>query len=189
MDYHSKKVKKKRCKECNKLFVPFKTTQVVCDYKCAIAYAKTLKKQKKEDSKMIDKLIKEKKDRNKLSTYLENTKTIVHKYIRLRDEGKPCISCGTPYKKDFDAGHFYPAGKFTSLKFNFDNIHGQCIQCNRRNEGEFEMYSLSLPNRIGIESYQKLVKRAETSIKTIKKWSREELKQIQNEAKEKIKNI
>jgi len=180
-------VKKKRCKECNKLFVPYRTTQTVCSTSCAIKNAKAKEKKRQEDSEHIDKLIKEKKDRNKLSTYLENTKTIVHKYIRLRDKGKPCISCGAPYKSDFDAGHFYPAGKFTALKFNLNNIHGQCIQCNRYNEGNFEMYSLSLPNRIGDKEYQKLVKMAEKSIKDVKKWSREELKHIQNEAKRKIK--
>ena len=169
--------------------MPYRTTQNVCDWKCAIEYAKTVKKQKADDSKLIDKLIKEKKDKNKLSTYLENTKTIVHKYIRLRDKGKPCISCGTPYKSDFDAGHFYSAGKFTALKFDLDNIHGQCIQCNRYKEGNELMYSLSLPKRIGIQSYQKLVKRAEMSIKTIKKWGRLELTKIQNDTKEKIKKI
>ena len=175
------KVKKKRCKECSNLFVPYNSLQIVCGVDCAIKYNK---KKAKADKEKIDRLYQEKKERLSLATVLGYTKTRVHQYIRKRDEGKPCISCGASYKEDFDAGHFYPAGKFTALKFDLNNIHGQCIQCNRYKEGNFEMYSLSLPNRIGIQAYQNLVKRAETSIKHVKKWTRTELKQIQKHIKE-----
>ena len=174
------KPKRKKCKECSKMFVPYNSLQMVCGVDCALKFNK---KKAKADKEKINKLYNEKKERLSLATVLGYTKTRVHQYIRKRDEGKPCISCGTPYKKDFDAGHFYAAGKFTALKFDLDNIHGQCIQCNRFKEGNFEMYSLSLPNRIGIESYKNLVKRAETSIKYTKKWTRTELKQIQKEIK------
>jgi len=174
------KAKRKRCKECSELFIPYNSLQKVCGVDCAIKYNK---KKAKADKEKIDRLHQEKKERLSLATVLGYTKTRVHQYIRKRDEGKPCISCGTPYKEDFHAGHFYPAGKFTALKFDLNNIHGQCIQCNRFNEGNFEMYSLNLPNRIGIEEYQKLVKRAETSIKVPKKWTRTELKQIQKHIK------
>jgi len=182
----SAKVKQKRCKECNKLFTPFNSLQKVCDFKCAIVFSK---KKKANDIKLIDGLIADKKQERKLQSHLNITKTLVHRYIRERDKGKPCISCGAPYKDDFDAGHFYPAGKFTALKFDTDNIHGQCIQCNRYKEGEFEMYSLSLPNRIGIQRYNELVKRADLSIKSVKKWNREELKEIIKDVKEKLKTL
>ena len=51
------------------------------------------------------------------------------------------------------------------------------------------MYSLRLPNRIGVQRYQELVKRADMSIKTVKKWNRDELKIIIKDVKEKIKNL
>jgi len=186
MTCHSKKVRKKRCKECNKLFTPYNSLQKVCSPGCAISYTK---KKKANDIKLINGLIEDKKQQRKLQSHLNITKTLVHRYVRQRDYGKPCISCGTPYKDDFDAGHFYPAGKFTSLKFDLDNIHAQCIQCNRYKEGEFEMYSLKLPSRIGKQRYQELVKRADMSIKTVKKWNRDELKIIIKYVKEKIKNL
>jgi len=175
------KPKRKRCKECNELFIPYNSLQKVCGVDCALKYNK---KKVKADKAKIDKLHKENKERLSLATVLGYTKTRVHQYIRQRDEGKPCISCGAPYKKDFDAGHFYSAAKFTAIKFDLDNIHGQCIQCNRFNEGNFEMYSLRLPNRIGVQAYENLVKRAETSIKFVKKWTRTELKQIQKQIRE-----
>ena len=178
------KIRKKRCKQCSKQFVPFNSLQRVCSVGCAIELTKQIKK---ENDATIDLLVKKKKERIALGTILGYTKTRVHQYIRLRDKGKPCVSCGTEWKDDFDAGHFYSASKFTALKFDTDNIHGQCIQCNRFNEGNFENYSLNLPNRIGVANYNKLVKRAKNSIKTIKKYNREELKEIQNEIKRKTK--
>jgi len=177
--------KRKKCKWCNELFMPFKTTQIVCCTSCAISYSK---KKKEDDINLIDGLIKDKKERGKIQSHLNLCKTLVHKYIRLRDKGKDCISCGCKWQENFDAGHFYPSGKFTSIKFNLDNIHSQCQKCNRYNEGEFEKYSIRLPDRIGIERYNNLVKLAENSVKTTKKWQRDELKDIMNKVKLKIKN-
>ena len=142
-----------------------------------------------QQQKDLDKFAKEINERKNLSSHLAQTKKIVHEYIRKRDEGKPCISCNAPYNNTFDAGHFYPAGKFTALKFDLDNIHGQCQQCNRYNEGEFERYSLTLPNRIGHERYDNLVKRAKTNLKYTKKWTRTELKEIQKDVKLKLKRL
>ena len=165
------------------MFPLFRSTQKVCSYECSLIHIEREKERKKRDSENIDKLIQEKKDRSRLPTALKTTKQVVHEYVRLRDEGKPCISCGTPYKDDFDAGHFYPSGKFTSIRFDLDNISGQCQKCNRMNEGEFELYSLNLPNRIGQERYDSLVKRAELSKKFTKKWTLFELKEIREQIK------
>jgi hypothetical protein len=181
-----KKIRKKRCKTCNKQFTPFNSLQKVCSVTCAI---KLTNKIKKENEETIELLVKKKKERVALGTLIGYTKTKVHKYVRERDKGKPCISCGCNYSDDFDAGHFYPSSKFTSIKFDLDNIHGQCIQCNRYKEGNFEMYSLNLPNRIGIDNYNKLVKRAKNSKKVVKKWNREELKAIQKEINVKMKEL
>ena len=71
------------------------------------------------------------KENKSLESLKKTVVNLCHKYIRLRDVGKPCVSCKVPYKSDFDAGHCYPAGKYSNLKFNEYNIHGQCIQCNR----------------------------------------------------------
>ena len=181
-----KKPRKKRCKVCNKQFSPYNSLQKVCGVDCSIKYAEN---KRKEDLDNVKKWTKEKKERDRLPTSLKQTKLVVHEYIRLRDVGKECISCGTPYKSDFDAGHFYSANKFTALKFDLDNISGQCIQCNRFKEGEFEMYSLNLPNRIGKERYDALVKRAELSKKFTKKWTLFELSEIRKNVKELTKQL
>ena len=58
----------------------------------------------------------EKKQLTRLKMLLNATKTKVHAFVRNRDKGLNCISCNTPYSDDFQAGHFYPAGSFETLK-------------------------------------------------------------------------
>lgn len=75
-------------------------------------------------------------------------------YIRKRDEGKMCISCGKhPIQH---AGHFYSAGKFNVLRFNEDNVHGQCIQCNYYLHGNLINYRENLIRKIGIHKFNHL---------------------------------
>jgi protein-arginine kinase activator protein McsA len=121
----------------------------------------------------------EKKELTRLKLMLNTTKTKVHAYVRNRDIGLNCISCNTPYSDDFQAGHFYPAGSFETLKFHLDNINGQCVQCNLFKDGNFENYSLNLPKRIGLENYQNLVQLAEIDKQFQKVWTVEKLKEIQ----------
>ena len=121
----------------------------------------------------------EKTELTRLKLMLNSTKTKVHAYVRNRDIGLNCISCNTPYSDDFQAGHFYPAGNFETLKFHLDNINGQCVQCNLFKEGNFENYSLNLPKRIGLERYQNLVQLAEIDKQFQKVWTVEKLKEIQ----------
>jgi len=68
-------------------------------------------------------------------------------WIRKRDEGKPCISCGR--YTDLEAGHYYSAGHYPSLEFNEDNVHGQCDRCNRHLHGNQIEYRKGLIERIG----------------------------------------
>lgn len=181
-----KKVKRKRCKVCNELFLSYNTLQKVCSPKCAIEFNK---RKVKADKYTINNLIKEKKERESLSRAIRFTTLKVHKYVRLRDKGKPCISCDCEWHDDFQAGHFYSAGKYTSIKFDLDNINGQCPQCNIFNEGEHDRYALSLPNRIGDDRHQNLIKRAQMSLKHVKKWTRIELKEIQKGINLKLKEL
>ena len=61
---------------------------------------------------------------------------IFKKKIRLRDCDENgygfCISCGKVIvlKKDFDAGHYIPCGKTSFLRWNNNNVNGQCESCN-----------------------------------------------------------
>jgi hypothetical protein len=69
------------------------------------------------------------------SDHVKELQVIVNKYVRLRDKDKGCISCGTPLLGKYDAGHYYSAGGNPELRFNTDNIHGQCVYCNQHRHG------------------------------------------------------
>jgi len=123
------------------------------------------------------------KEENALKQALNNTKLVVHAYVKLRDTGKTCISCDAPYQNHFQAGHFYPAGSYETLRFNLDNIHGQCPQCNLYLNGNFDNYSLRLPKRIGKERYEKLLELASIDKQFSKVWNIENLKEIRANVK------
>jgi hypothetical protein len=107
--------------------------------------------------------------------------------VRLRDKGKPCASCGRSWLDNFQAGHYNKAELFSSLRFDFFNIHGQCFRCNNFLEGNLDAYKLRLPHIIGIKQFDALNRRAELDKKYIKSWTRHELKEIQMQAKILIK--
>lgn len=127
--------------------------------------------------------------RVKLSALIEQTQVLFNKYIRLRDEGKPCISSGHPYKRDNEAGHCFSVKQYAGLRFDYDNVHGQSVQDNRFNEGNHLDYLINLPKRIGEERFHALIKRAEDYKKNGHKFTRDELYDIQKEVKQKIKNL
>ena len=118
-----------------------------------------------------------------IAKQVQKTQRKFNEYIRLRDKDKPCISCGR--NKIEQAGHYYPAGKFSSVRFNEDNVHGQCIQCNYYQHGNLIKYRVYLERRIGRERLDLLDFEA---TRKIKKWSLTELNQIYELYKSKIKS-
>lgn len=171
-------VKTKKCKICKFNFTPYNSLQTVCSTKCALKHAE-LKKQKKEHE---NKIIKEGLDNRikeiKLSKDLENTRKQVHNYIHLRDKGKTCISCSKINDGSFDAGHYFKAELYSSLKFNPDNIHLQCRKCNRYLEGNLNAYSIALEKKIGKDKFKELNELSGLYKQSVFKWDREQLKEI-----------
>ena len=93
----------------------------------------------------------EKKD---IKALIKKATEVFHKFIRERDKGQPCISCGQ--FKELEAGHYYSAGKFRSLKFNPLNVNGQCKQCNGWLRGNLIFYGKGLMDKIGQKELDKL---------------------------------
>ncbi len=83
------------------------------------------------------------------------------------------------------ASHFYSAGKHTALRFNEDNVHGSCLQCNYFKHGNLIPYRINLEHRIGKERLDLLDGLAS---RLVHKWSILELQTIENEYKDKIKS-
>jgi 5-methylcytosine-specific restriction endonuclease McrA len=76
------------------------------------------------------------------------------RWIRKRDDGKPCVSCGA-YNTS-DASHFYSAGHYPELEFNEDNCWAACKRCNLFLSGNLNEYRKRLIERIGKERVERL---------------------------------
>ena len=137
----------------------------------------------------FEKAEKELKEKKGISGALLVTKTLLHAYVRERDKNKNCVSCGTQWNDTFQAGHFYAAGSFETLRFNLDNINGQCQQCNLYLAGNYENYALNLPFRIGIKKYNDLQSLASIDKQFSKVWNLENLKEIRENVKKLRKDL
>lgn len=169
------------CKTCKTKFKPiYSSVQMCCSPKCAIEYDKKLKQKSWNKEKKVLK--------DKLKTYSDHVKelqVIVNKYVRLRDKDKGCISCGTPLTGKYDAGHYYSCGSYPELRFNTDNIHGQCVHCNQWKHGNLIEYTKRLPLRIGEVKFHSLEVKAHIQ----QKYSIPELIEMKVIYKDKIKKL
>lgn len=166
-----------RCKNCKDKFTPKTFLQKHCmerpecvEIFVAEAKAKQWKKQKAEM----------KKELMTLSDYSNALQVVFNKWIRKRDEGKMCISCGNMTAKR-DAGHFYSVGNYPSVRFDEDNVHSQCVHCNQFRGGNIHDYRVELYKKLGKEKFEALEKRAHKS----RKYSIPEIKEMI----EKYKNL
>ena len=147
------KVYQRKCVSCKDKFTPQNNTQICCSPSCAIDY---MKRKRSNDWKKEKKANKE--TLMTKSDYLEICQKVFNTYIRARDKGKPCISCDKFLKEnDVNASHFFSVGSSPNLRFNEDNVHSSCIRCNKDLHGNTIEYGLRLPNRIGVENYNKLL--------------------------------
>jgi hypothetical protein len=112
---------------------------------------------------------------------------IFNDYIRLRDKDQPCISCGE--FKPLQAGHYYACGGYDGLRFNEDNVHGECVRCNCFDESHLIGYGENLKERIGIERFEKLKLDAKIYKAIGYKFSRLELIDLIAKYREEIKEL
>lgn len=170
-----KKPARRKCanKDCRQWFRPVRDGQVVCSYECASAVGKeqTAKKRadaQREEKKRREEEEKEGRQRRRARRIALKTKSewradaqdAFNRYVRLRDEGKPCISCGrTPEQKlggSMDCGHYRTRGAAAHLAFNLHNTAAQCVYCNRDRAGAQKAFEQGLIQRIGYEKVDAL---------------------------------
>ena len=114
---------------------------------------------------------KKKKKLIPLNKLLKKTQIVFNRWIRNRDEGLTCISCNGKYSQ---AGHYIAQGSSSNLRFNEDNVNGQCAGCNTFKSGNLIEYRIGLVKKIGIKRVQWL----EDNRKVFKTWKRWELEAL-----------
>ena len=180
------KQKIKKCK-CGQEYTQYTTMQNLCTAclilkgrKIAARNAKTALKTQKQELNEQRERIKSRAD------HIKDAQFAVNAYIRQRDKGKPCISCGRPTKAGDHAGHWKPTSTSPSLRYTETNIHLQCVQCNLHLHGNVAAYRAGLIARIGqaevelLEAPQDTAKWAIEDLKQIKLFYRLKLKDLQN---------
>lgn len=124
-----------------------------------------LKQRKLKEDKSIPELI-------KLATIVFN------KWIRKRDSSGSvfkCISCQEIKHISFmHAGHYFPAGSNSAIRFNEYNVNGECSECNCFEDDHMTDYGINLQQKIGTEALEELNILRQKS----HKWTKEELLKI-----------
>lgn len=132
--------------------------------------------------------------REKLKTrrdYLQEAQRAFNAWVRERDRGLPCISCGrTPDDSRlvtgsyWDASHYRSVGACSSLRFDEDNVHAACTTCNRHKSGNILEYRIALIEKIG----QERVDRLESAPKHYR-WTKEEAIQIRDRYRRRLREL
>jgi FtsZ-binding cell division protein ZapB len=125
----------------------------------------------------------------RIPDYIKEAQIAFNAFIRARDAAKPCICCGVSLGASeiggvFDAGHYRSTGSASHLRFHEDNVHAQRKYCNRYGAGRAVDYRIGLIQRIGLERVEAL-----EANNVPKKWTREELKEITQTYRRKLKEL
>ena len=162
-----KKIKLKKCKVCRAEFKPFSSVESWCSPQCGYKLSKQRQEAKaKRDAKEIRKDTRKRKEalKNK-SDHLRELQSVINKYVRLTDKGKPCCSCDKPDDGTHQrhASHYRSVAACSALRFNLKNIHTSCQQCNTTKSGNLLEYRIRLVKRYGPEYVEWLESQNQTA--------------------------
>lgn len=181
------KPKTRKCKVCPETFTVQRMGQRVCGPKCAVDLARIDREKKEADERRESRAAdrKRKEEMKTKSDWLKEAQVVFNRWIRARDEGRPCISCGnTKPTTKYNAGHYLSVGAHPALRFIEDNAHLQCEYCNTYLSGNIAKYRPNLIAKIGIERVEWLEGPHEAAKYTI-----EDAKQIKAEYTQKLKAL
>ncbi|MBN3848643.1 recombination protein NinG [Paraburkholderia sp. Ac-20342] len=185
-------LKPKRCRQCKVTFQPARTMQAVCSPVCAAAWAKKVAEQKdarakREERKSLRAALEKAKTRG---AHLRELQTAFNAWIRQRDAGLPCISCGrsASWQGQWDAGHYRSVGSNPASRFDPLNVNKQCGPCNVHLSGNLIAYRVGLVKKIGLAEVERLegphlpLKLTLAEILEMKVFYRAEVRRLKREA-------
>lgn len=180
-----------KCKACGGEYQRLRPLQKVCSPACALAEGrKQAEKKAAQEAKAVRQANRAKLDAMRTKPELVKlAQAAFNAFIRARDAGKPCISCGNPLPAAmtggaFDCGHYRSVGSAPHMRFVEDNAHGQCKHCNRHLSGNHVEYRKGLIGRIGQCSVDLI-----EADSCIRKYTREGLIEIAKHYKAEAKRI
>ncbi|QGY29780.1 recombination protein NinG [Pantoea cypripedii] len=163
--------KPKTCPICSTQYIPRSSLQKVChNFKCAIAFNKKVdernaaREQRKQDKLQRDDLRQRREALKGLAEWQKEAQAAFNRYIRFRDLGRECASCGGVLISNsnyltgsaVDASHYRSRGAASHLRFNVFNVHAACTRCNRQLSGNAVEFRIRLIERISLERVERL---------------------------------
>ncbi len=189
--------RRRRCKICREWFHPKYENIEWCspEHGAELGIKRQRKKYEKAQAKLRkERQQKEKESRDKLKIrklavkplkyFTQQAQNAFNAYIRERDKGQPCISCGRNTGAKMNAGHYRTVGANPELRFNEDNCHIQCEHCNSYRSGNIEQYTPNLIAKIGQERFDILM-----GFHELPKWKREDYERIRDYYRKKLKEL
>lgn len=149
-------MKTKRCKVCKTEFTTSKPLQTVCGIRCALDIA-LKKKELKQAKERAEEAKADRAKREKLKSradWAREAQAAFNKWVRLRDAGKPCISCQRHHTGQIHAGHYLSRGARPELAYEPMNCWSQCAPCNTHLSGNIALYRKNLVELIGLEKVE-----------------------------------
>ena len=182
-------MRSRKCKSCKTEFTPTRPMQKVCSPECAYTLVKEKAEQVRRKEAIKDRLsVRKRLDAMQtLPQLVKRAQTAFNSFIRARDFGKPCISCGIELTQSgigggVDCGHFRSVGSAPNLRFEENNAHAQCKRCNRYLGGNAIEYRKRLIERIGLAEVERI-----EADQTVRKYTRDFLIQLASEYRAKTK--
>lgn len=172
---------KRKCTGCKTYFKPDREFGPVawCSESCMREIArKAAERARKQGEQTLRKARREAKERLKTRRdWLRECQVAFNGYIRARDEGLPCASCGSrPVQKlggTMDCSHYRSVGSAPHMRFNVFNAAAACVKCNRELSGNVVELRKGLIARWGVEKVEQV-----EQDQTIRKWDIEYLQRF-----------
>jgi len=143
--------KPKPCRICKTEFQPQSSLHVVCSFDCSIKLLDRDKERRRAAAARNDrKVTRTALDRIKTKAErMREAQAAFNRFIRLRDSGLPCISCGRFHGGQLHAGHYRTTKAAPELRFDERNVNLQCAPCNNHLSGNIVEYRRGLLLKYG----------------------------------------
>ena len=173
------------------MFTPRRPIQPFCGYECEVKAATLAVERKRAKTKA--------QDRRQTRAHLEAMKSVpklkkeaqeaFNRYIRLRDNGKPCFVTGDILRLGglgggFDAGHIRSRSEADHLRFDERNVHGQSKRSNAAGATKPHVMRAAAERLLGKEVADELY-----ADNVPIKWTRDGLREMRDRYKAKAREL
>ena len=178
---------KRRCKQCLEYHPMKESIKVPAGWFCSrqhaaeFAIARSRKDKQRKAKADHRKAVMEVKP---IGYWMKRAQSAFNAYIRERDKGLPCISCGKPDDGSHQrhASHYRSVGASPATRFHELNVWASCQVCNNHLSGNLVPYRAALIDKIGQVAVEWLEREHEA-----KRYRKEDYQAIEAEYKDKLK--